>query len=109
MYALSAPVPKLDADSAALPVGIKVFFVIVFTFTTDRMGRRTIVIVLAGICCAMLLVIGILGHVTHNEATKVVLIVAACIWSAANVGCKSAPFICAHLSSNLHITVRADL
>lgn len=48
MYALSAPVPKLDADSAALPVGIKVFFVIVFTFTTDRMGRRTIVIVLAG-------------------------------------------------------------
>ncbi|OWZ61036.1 hypothetical protein AYX15_06740 [Cryptococcus neoformans] len=66
--------------------GIKVFFVIVFTFTTDRMGRRTIVIVLAGICCAMLLVIGVLGHVIHNETTKVVLIVAACIWSAANVG-----------------------
>ncbi|WVQ84236.1 hypothetical protein IAT38_006388 [Cryptococcus sp. DSM 104549] len=66
--------------------GIKIFFVIAFAFTTDRMGRRTIVIVLGAICCTMLLVIGVLGHVPHTEATKVVLIVAACFWSASNVG-----------------------
>ncbi|KAK6909183.1 sugar transporter [Kwoniella mangroviensis CBS 8886] len=66
--------------------GIKIFFVIVFALTTDRFGRRNIVIYLAGLCCAMLLVIGILGHVPHNNATKDVLIVAACFWSAGSVG-----------------------
>ncbi|WVF67376.1 hypothetical protein IAT40_002131 [Kwoniella sp. CBS 6097] len=66
--------------------GIKIFFVIVFALTTDRFGRRNIVLVLGGLCCAMLLVIGILGHVPHTNATKDLLIAAACFWSAGSVG-----------------------
>nr|XP_019010602.1 sugar transporter [Kwoniella pini CBS 10737]OCF49383.1 sugar transporter [Kwoniella pini CBS 10737] len=66
--------------------GIKIFFVIIFALTTDRFGRRNIVIYLGALCCSMLLVIGILGHVKHTKITKDLLITAACFWSAGSVG-----------------------
>ncbi|ODO00044.1 hypothetical protein I350_06667 [Cryptococcus amylolentus CBS 6273] len=65
---------------------VKTAMVFVFTFTTDRMGRRTVVIVLGGICCLTLLTIGILGHIEHTNSTNIALIVIACIWSGFNVG-----------------------
>ncbi|KAK8853488.1 hypothetical protein IAR55_004195 [Kwoniella newhampshirensis] len=65
---------------------IKVGFVIIFAVTTDRMGRRNITIVLTGVCCLALLIIGILGHIPHTEATKNALIFIACVWSAGSVG-----------------------
>ncbi|ODN93565.1 sugar transporter [Cryptococcus wingfieldii CBS 7118] len=65
---------------------VKIAMVFVFTFTTDRMGRRTVVIVLGGICCLTLLIIGILGHIEHTNSTNIALIVIACIWSGSNVG-----------------------
>ncbi|WWC91994.1 uncharacterized protein L201_006948 [Kwoniella dendrophila CBS 6074] len=66
--------------------GIKIAFVLIFAVTTDRFGRRNIVLYLAALCLAMLLVVGILGHVPHSEKTKNLLIAAACFWSAGSVG-----------------------
>ncbi|WVQ79774.1 hypothetical protein IAT38_001874 [Cryptococcus sp. DSM 104549] len=65
---------------------VKIVAVLIICLTTDRMGRRNIVIFFGFVCTAMLLVVGILGQVQKNGATKIILILAACVWSVGSVG-----------------------
>ncbi|OCF35836.1 sugar transporter [Kwoniella heveanensis BCC8398] len=66
--------------------GVKIGAVLVVCLTTDKLGRRIPIISFGVVCLLMLLIIGILGHVEKNQATKIVLILAVCVWSCTSVG-----------------------
>lgn len=63
---------------------------ITLVFTTDRFGRRNIVLTSVTICTLMLLIVGILGFVPKTGPLKKLLIVIACLWSFFNTARESA-------------------
>ncbi|WRT68753.1 uncharacterized protein IL334_005733 [Kwoniella shivajii] len=65
---------------------VKIVAVIVICLTTDRLGRRSMVLSFGVLCTLMLLIVGVLGQVHKNGATKIILILAACLWSVGSVG-----------------------
>lgn len=65
--------------------GVKIGALIILALTTDRFGRRMVVLICGAVSTLMVLLIGILGHVPRNGATNSVLIFAACVWSFFNV------------------------
>jgi hypothetical protein len=60
--------------------------ILALVFTTDRFGRRNIVIALTALCTAMMMLVGILGLLEKTPANKIGLIVIACIWSMGSAG-----------------------
>ncbi|ORY25553.1 general substrate transporter [Naematelia encephala] len=66
--------------------GIKVASVLVLALTTDKFGRRNVVVISGGFCTLMLMVAGILANRPLTEPVKNGLIAVACLWSYANAG-----------------------
>jgi MFS family permease len=70
----------------AITTGIKIGTILIIAVTSDRFGRRNIVVYSGAWCTIMLLIVGILGLLPQTAALKNLLIVIACFWSVGNAG-----------------------